>query len=123
MLIECLRIRPNGTKVEFGETEYHFAPTEADPRHIAEVTQVDHIKRLLAIDAYRIADEHIAQTLAESNALPKPAPADGSAKPLGDMTDDELRTLFAASLGKPAGKRKRATLIAEIEAATTQHAA
>ena len=115
MRIECLRIRPNGTKVEFGETEYHFAPTATDPRHIADVTNAAHIKALLAIEAYRIADEQVAGMLAESNALPTPAPADGAQKPLGDMTDDELRTLYALTLGAPAGRRKRVTLIAELE--------
>lgn len=114
MRIECLRIRPNGTKVDLGDAEYHFAPTKGDPRHIADVTNAGHIKTLLAIEAYRIADEQVAAMLAESNALPTPAPIDGD-KPLGDMTDDELRALYAARFGKPAGKRKRATLIAELE--------
>lgn len=115
MRIECLRIRPHGTTVQFGETEYHFAPTETDPRHIADVTNAGHIKALLAIEAYRIADEAVAGMLAESNALPTPAPADGTAKPLGDMTDDELRALYTQTFAAPAGRRKRATLIAELE--------
>ena len=114
MRIECLRIRPNGTKVQFGDAEYHFAPSETDPRHIADVTNAGHIKALLAIEAYRIADEAVAGMLAESNALPTPAPADGTSKPLGDMTDDELRSLYTKTFGAPAGRRKRATLIAEL---------
>ena len=61
MKIECIRIRPKGTEVELDGEVYHFRPTDTDPRHIAEVSKVAHINTLLAIDAYRVADEAVAE--------------------------------------------------------------
>ncbi len=58
MRIETTLIRPGGSPVEMADgTIYHFAPTETDPRHIAEVTKSDHVKRLLAIDGYQLAED------------------------------------------------------------------
>ena len=60
MLIECTIRRKNGSTVNFGETEYKFAPTEKDPRHLCEVKEEAHIERLLSIkESFVAADKEI----------------------------------------------------------------
>lgn len=57
MKIESLIRRAQGTKVELDDKTYHFKPTEADPRHLAEVGVESHAKRLLSItEGYALAD-------------------------------------------------------------------
>jgi hypothetical protein len=71
MRIETTLIRPGGSTVEMADgTRYHFAPTETDPRHIAEVTKSDHVKRLLTIDGYQLPDD----ALDPADPVGKPAP-------------------------------------------------
>lgn len=53
MLIVCKIKREGGSNVEIGKKKYHFKPQEAGGEHIAEVTDDEHIARLLAIkEAY-----------------------------------------------------------------------
>lgn len=60
MKIECILHRPGGSRVqlEAPRVEYHFKPSEADPRHIAEVDEASHISTLLRItEGYRSAED------------------------------------------------------------------
>lgn len=54
MKIECILKREGGTKVDFPSISYHFKPDpKFDNRHIADVSNEDHIGRLLSIrEAY-----------------------------------------------------------------------
>ncbi|WP_313824088.1 hypothetical protein [Leclercia sp.] len=59
MKIECILHRPGGSLVqlEAPRVEYHFKPSDADPRHIAEVADSSHISTLLRItEGYRSAE-------------------------------------------------------------------
>lgn len=56
MNIECILRRKGGTVVEMPGKTYHFAPTQDDERHIADVNIDAHVERFLSIrEAYRIA--------------------------------------------------------------------
>jgi hypothetical protein len=66
MRIQTTLIRTGGSHVEMADgTIYHFAPTDTDPRHIAEVRKNDHVKRLLAIDGYEVAAEEAPEDALE----------------------------------------------------------
>lgn len=59
MKIECILHRPGGSRVqlEAPRVEYHFKPSDTDPRHIAEVAESSHISTLLRItEGYRSAE-------------------------------------------------------------------
>lgn len=57
MKIECKLKREGGSHIDFGSVVYHFAP-DKNGSHVAEVTDKDHIGRLLSInEAYQIADD------------------------------------------------------------------
>lgn len=59
MKIECILHRPGGSRVqlEAPRVEYHFKPSESDPRHIADVVEASHISTLLRItEGYRSAE-------------------------------------------------------------------
>lgn len=82
MKIECLRIRPGGTTVELDGETYHFRPEGTETRHIAEVSKVAHIKTLLSIAAYQVADDAVAdmtgtvkKVSAKSVVTPEPTTA------------------------------------------------
>jgi hypothetical protein len=63
MRIQTTLIRTGGSHIEMADgTIYHFAPTDTDPRHIAEVTKNDHVKRLLAIDGYQLPEDALEPT-------------------------------------------------------------
>lgn len=54
MKIQCKLLREGGTRAEIGGIEYHFEPL-ADGAHVAEVTDVEHIDRFLAIpEGYKV---------------------------------------------------------------------
>lgn len=54
MLIESIIRRPQGSNVLLGTTLYHFKPLDGGTEHVAEVTNEEHIKKLLSItDGYR----------------------------------------------------------------------
>lgn len=54
MKVTCLLHREGGTKVELGNAEYHFKP-QPDGKHVAEVSNEEHLAILLAIpEAYRL---------------------------------------------------------------------
>lgn len=60
MRIECLNIRKGGSVIELEapKAEYHFKPTETDPRHIADVGVSHHAKTLLRIkEGFRAVDD------------------------------------------------------------------
>lgn len=70
MKIECLILRPTGTKVELDAPKrtYHFQPTSDDPRHIAEVGEASHAAMLLRIrEAYRALDGESVQVPGEDD--------------------------------------------------------
>jgi hypothetical protein len=55
MNIECIIRRKGGSIITLSEKTYHFVPQE-DGRHIAEVTDENHVERFLRVpEAYRIA--------------------------------------------------------------------
>ncbi len=57
MKIESIIRRANGTKVRMDSENYHFKPSAADPRHLAEVTREAHISAFLRIpEGYRLPD-------------------------------------------------------------------
>lgn len=59
MKIECILHRPGGSRVqlEAPRVEYHFKPSDTEPRHIAEVAESSHISTLLRItEGYRSAE-------------------------------------------------------------------
>jgi hypothetical protein len=54
MDIECRLRRPGGSKIEIGNTEYHFKPL-SDGAHVAAVADEQHQDRLLGIpEAYKL---------------------------------------------------------------------
>lgn len=69
MKIECILRRPDGTEVPFDGDNcavvYRFKPSTNDDRHIADVVDIDHAKRLLSItEGYAPADEESAKLAA-----------------------------------------------------------
>ena len=91
MKIECTRIRPGGTEVTLEGETYHFRPSATDARHIAEVSKVNHIKTLLGIAAYQVADEAVADMTGTTKkaAAPKaPAQPAKAAEPDPDKEGD-----------------------------------
>ncbi|AEY69601.1 hypothetical protein PEp14_00012 [Erwinia phage PEp14] len=75
MKIECLIIRPGGTKVDLDapKRQYHFRPSdEFDGRHVAEVGEASHAAMLLRIrEAYRALDaDEPAPTGDDEDQLP-----------------------------------------------------
>lgn len=117
MLIQCLRIRPNGTTVSLGGAEYHFAPRadlEGAP-HLCEVANTDHISRLLQIDAYRIFAPGKAEPAATAQAAPA-APVEGGAD-LEALSLEGLQALYAETFGrKPHHKAGKDKLIEALSA-------
>lgn len=74
MKIECKLKRNGGSKIELGGIEYHFEQL-TDGAHVADVEDVDHIDRFLAIpEGYRVyhgelAPEGKPQTIAAAVGL------------------------------------------------------
>lgn len=90
MKLECLRKRPGGTKVQLGSAEYHFRPDPKNPTgpHVCEVDNQGHLKTLLTIDAYVLADDDSVAAdaptqvePAKTASAPAPAPKKGPEKP------------------------------------------
>ena len=84
MKIECRLIREGGTKVEFGPTVYHFKPDPAfGGRHIADVTDEDHISRLLSIsEAYKMVKTGTPAPVEPPKNKPPVEPTEPPAPPL-----------------------------------------
>lgn len=79
MKIESIIRRPQGTVVELPNPtiEYHFLPSAADPRHLAEVSEQSHISMLLRIkEGYRAAEE--VEEPEDTNSSDEPIPLLGS---------------------------------------------
>ena len=71
MKIRCKLERAGGSHVTIGGKEYHFKPQGPGGPHIAEVTDKEHIGRLLSItEGYEVHDEVV---VAEQE-LPLPTP-------------------------------------------------
>lgn len=79
MQIESLIRRPNGTKVELDDVQYHFKPKDEDPRHIAEVKREEHIRSFLSIpEGYQpVEGEKVSQKMQKQ--LDEDAALNGSA--------------------------------------------
>lgn len=60
MKIECVLRRPGGTTVNIGGIDYSFAP-DARGRHVAEVTQPEHIRAFASIEGYRLITDPAPQ--------------------------------------------------------------
>lgn len=117
MRIQTTMIRKGGSHVELGGTIYHFAE-QADGRHICDVRDTKHIKILLKIDGYEVADDADREDPRSAGitapAAPEPAPA--APAPVADDTDADA----AADTDEDA---VTATLIDDEPAATTDAAA
>jgi hypothetical protein len=100
MRIETTLIRPGGSTVEMADgTRYHFAPTDTDSRHTAEVTRNDHVKRLLAIDGYQLAEdtpEPVNPPAPQPEAL-IPAPETPAGTDSGSDDEDAPQPVAAAT--------------------------
>lgn len=60
MLIQSLIIRPNFTLVEFDDAQYLFKPRPelgTGDKHVAEVTNTDHVTKLLVTEAYALVED------------------------------------------------------------------
>lgn len=160
VIIESIIKRKGGSVIPMGGMTYHFQPDDND-RHVATVTDADHIARFLQIaEGFRLLGttaipaapasaapvgvtaaavtpqaspvspseptappEPMAQAAPATEAT-TPGPANAGEKPLDQMTDAELRTVFRAELGRPASpKSKIETMIAQIEAVRAERAA
>lgn len=94
MKIVCKLQRPDGTKVEFGKTVYHFK-ADKNGEHVCEVTDKNHIQLLL-----NVPEAYAPQGQAE------PEPVDTSA-------EDEAKDLFPlVALDVPALSNKELTTVA-----------
>lgn len=125
MIIESIIKRKGGSVVTIGAATYHFKP-DADDRHIAPVTDPDHLARFLQIpEGYRLvgtvampqapASADLAPASVESPEPPMPEVTPG--KPLEDMTDEELRATFKLEIGRVAPPKTRMeTMIEQIQA-------
>ena len=125
MLIVCTIKRKAGTHTKMPDdgTVYAFLPNELGD-HVAEVTNPDHIQRLLAIDVYlpygHAAATEAEQIVAADNDLTE---AEQAVKPelaadLNQMTMDELQEEYHYRFGRAAPKQiKFATLVAKLAAA------
>lgn len=162
VLIESIIKRPGGSSIPMGDMTYHFRPDDAG-RHVAIVSNPDHISRFLQItEGFLLLstapvtpapapavpvgitaapvtpqEPQAPQAPVEPPAIPHPAapvaaPAvtvaeqhgDAPQKPLDQMTDEEIRAVFKAELGRIAPpKSKIETMIAQIEAIRAERAA
>jgi hypothetical protein len=125
MKIVCKIKRALGTNTKMPDdgTVYAFRPN-AHGDHVAEVTNLAHIQRLLAIDAYAPYDEaavaEAAQALAKDNELDElEQRLDPALAPdLEKMTLEELQAEYHYRFGKVAPKQiKFGTLVAKLAAA------
>lgn len=95
MKIECKLQRDGGTHITLGQDEYHFSP-QPDGAHVAEITNEEHIDRLLSIsEAYRL---YRAEKPAKAGA----PPADEDNQPPAPVTDPAAPVASVAQ--KPAAK-------------------
>lgn len=156
VLIESIIKRPGGSSIDMGDVTYHFRPDEAG-RHVAIVSNPDHISRLLQITegflllstapvapapAPAVPVGITAGSVTQAPSAPQAPPAtvappttapaapsaeqhgDAPQKPLDQMTDEEIRAVFKAELGRVAPpKSKIETMIAQIEAIRAERAA
>lgn len=56
-IIELSIRRIGGTKVDIDGKVYHFKDNDGNGRHTAEITNEEHIKKLLAIPQYKIEED------------------------------------------------------------------
>lgn len=121
MLIECKLKRKGGTRIDFPEASYHFAPRPElpDAPHLAEVKHDAHVDRLLSIpEAYR-----------EYNGRIKPAPAPKRPTATADVTAEpepassnveEIRALSVRDLKAKIATYSNEDLIAALAAEKAQ---
>lgn len=131
-LVECTIRRKAGTHPFMFPTDrhpdgkqYHFQPRSTDdPRHVAEVDCIVHLRRFLECEGFQIVDapaplQAPAATVGKEGgeagggaSLPNPADQDAFPE---DM--DALRVLFEAEMGRrPSHRALRETMIAQIKA-------
>lgn len=80
MKIECILRRSGGSHITIGAAEYQFAP-DAEGRHVADVSDEDHIDRLLSIpEGYRLLRSSTAPVAPVVDEVPPAAvlPAGGT---------------------------------------------
>ena len=101
MFIECTLKRDGGTKVDIGNSTYHFVQKD-DGCHVCEVTNEDHAARFLRIsEAYRpyktkdIPASIVAKMVAKAAPVVEvQAPVEQTESTLDDLSDDDLRDRF-----------------------------
>lgn len=128
MKIVCKIKRQAGTNTKMPDdgTVYAFRPN-AHGDHVAEVTNLAHVQRLLAIDAYAPYDEaaiaQAEQSVAADNELTELEQAiDPALAPdLSNMTLEELQAEYHHRFGRAAPKQiKFGTLVQKLSAARVQ---
>ena len=95
MKIQCILERNGGTKVDLGNTEYHFEPLE-DGAHVADVENEAHIDRLLSIsESFRVYH-------GKGSPKGKPATIEAPAAPAAEAnTNTERLRLFGSDAHPP----------------------
>jgi hypothetical protein len=123
MKIQCILKRDGGTTVDLGGVQYHFEPL-ADGAHVADVADVDHIDRFLAIpEGYRVyhGDETPKgkpRMIGPHAAAPAPATAPPAAKRLAGSSQHQPQYEIGAtvvSLGDVVRKAFAASNLTEDE--------
>lgn len=96
MKIESIIQRPGGSFIPMGDVTYHFAPTDKDGRHTAEVEDDDHIARFLSIrEGYRLAKEKDATPPVGLRAIVV-NPGEKVRDAVNDLRDEALARTTAA---------------------------
>lgn len=120
MKIRCKLERADGTQVKLDETDYDFQPNAANA-HVCEVTDKEHIARLLAIpEAYELYDptapivRELPAVAPQPTEAPTPSPVDYT-----KFTRKKLDKAYKDKFGKkPAAGAKAATIIAALTGAS-----
>lgn len=120
MKIRCKLERANGTQLTLDQTDYNFQPNAAGA-HVCEVTDKEHIARLLSIpEAYELYDptapvvRELPAVTPPSTVAPTPSVVDYT-----KFTRKRLDKAYKDKFGKkPSERAKNATIIAALTGAS-----
>jgi hypothetical protein len=106
MLIKLNIKRQGGSKIDIGDKLYHFAP-DKNGDHVCDVTDKEHIKRFMSIDAYEPHDA-VAEKAVKTGVIPSPpeqdVPASDESMADNDTYDAMDRGALAAEIESRTGK-------------------
>ena len=126
MKIRCKLIRKDGSHVELGGTQYHFAPNDQGD-HVADVTDSKHIQRFLEIsEGYEIYDPQERAALeSEANELSElEQKVPTSVAQYDTWTREDLAAEHERIFGKAASPlTKHETLVRKLTAHAVEKAA